>query len=314
MTSSRTRALALSAPVAALVFASAAPSARADDVRAEAPQIAQLQDELSGPKLPPPFGVPELTHPGSDVRVDWIVGGAEGHSIGLLEPGAEARLGPLRRVYVGATWALAAVAEDGSSAKVVSGNVEGHVRVVFPMPSWLAVGAGIGVVAPTARWAHGSPAQAAAVAAASLDPTELVMLTPDALGFRPVLDMRLVRGPVVAQLRDGLDFALDTASDYRLRTTSRLVGHIGVLASPDVEVSVEGSQQYFLTNGDYYGVPITDDTRSLITLGPGVRLAFRDVDVGLAAATNVFSPLSDRFDRFVAVRLSIVAHPFGSER
>jgi hypothetical protein len=295
----------------AIVLASilVATSARADDQRAEAPQIARLFDEITGPKLPPPFALPELTHPGSDTRVDWTLGGAEGTSIGILRPSAEARLGPLRRVYVGASWTLA-----GATGKVASGNVEGTVRVVFPMPSWLAFGAGVGLVVPTARWSHASPAHRAAVDAASLDPTELIAFTPDVVGIRPVLDMRFVRGPLVAQLRDGLDFALDTATDYRVRTTGRLLVHIGILASDDVELSMEATQLYFFTNGDYYGPDVHDDNRTAMTFGPGARIAFSDVDLGISGSTNVDAPLSDRFGRFFSVRLSIVGHPFGSRR
>ncbi len=286
-----------------------ATSARADDERAEAPQLARLLDEITGPKLPPPFALPELTHPGSDTRIDWTVADGEGTRIGIVRPSVEARLGPLRRVYVGAAWTLA-----DATSKLVSGNVEGHARVVFPMPSWLAFGAGVGVVFPTARWSHGSPAHEAAMQAASIDPTEIIALTPDTLAFRPVLDMRLVRGPFIAQLRDGLDFALDTTTDYRLRTTGRLLAHLGILTSDDVEVSLEASQLYFFTNGDYYGPNVSDDKRTAMTFGPGVRLAYADVDLGISGVTNVASPLSDRFGRFFAVRLSIVGHPFGSQR
>jgi hypothetical protein len=289
-------------------------AARADDEREDAPELAAMQGEVAPPKLPPPFVVPELTHPVFDARADWIVGGGPGASMGLLRPGAEARVGVLRRFYAGAEWPLAAAATDGTQARVVSGNASAHVRFVFALPSSLAVSAGIGVALPTARFAHASPAHAAAVAAASLEPTELVALTPDAIGLRPVLDFRFVRGPLVVQLRDGLDFAFDTATDYRVRATGRLLGHLGVLTSPDVELSVEGTQQYFFGAGDYYGPELADGRRTAVTLGPGARVSFRDVDVGVGAATNVVAPLSDRFGRFVAVRLSLVTHPFAGGR
>ena len=297
----------------AFAFALFAPaSARAEGDRADAPQLASLQDPLVVPKLPPPFAVPELTHPAFDARVDWTLGSAASTSMGLLAPSAEARLGVLRRGYFGVAWPFAAAAADGADAKVVSGNAQAYARFVFPMPSFLSASAGVGVALPTARWAHGSPAQAAAVAAASLEPTELVALTPDAVALRPVVDFRFVRGPLVAQIRDGLDFALDTATDYRLRTTGRLLAHVGVLASPDVEVSLEAQQQYFLGNGDHYGAPVNDAKRSALTFGPGVRFAFRDVDLGLATTTNIGSPLADAFGRFVAVRLSMITHPIAA--
>ncbi len=294
---------------ALLVAMLVAGEARAsEDDTAEGARLGSLQDPLTGPKLPPPFAVPELTHPAFDARVDWNVASGEGTASGILRPSAEARLGALRRVYVGLEWPLA-----GAQGKVVSGNVTATTRFVFPMPSFLAASAGIGVALPTARFAHGGAAQSAAVAAASLEPTELVALTPDAFALRPVVDFRIVRGPLVAQLRDGLDFALDTL-DGRIRTTARILAHVGVLTSRDVELSVEGSQQYFFGNGDYYGPEITDANRSAVVFGPGARFAFRDVDLGLQATTNIGDTLSDRFGRFVAVRLSLVTHPVGADR
>ncbi|HEY8072599.1 MAG TPA: hypothetical protein VIF62_00775 [Labilithrix sp.] len=288
----------------AVLLVSARARAEEEDDRAERARWSSLQDPIVGPKLPPPFAVPELTHPTFDARIDWNVASGEGTATGIVRPSAEAKLGSLRRVYVGLEWPFA-----GAEGKVVSGNVTTSARFVFPMPSFLAASAGIGVAFPTARFAHGSPAQSAAVAAASLDPTELVALTPDAFALRPVVDFRVVRGPFVAQMRDGLDFAFDTL-DARIRTTARILAHVGLLTSRDVEVSLEGSQQYFFGNGDYYGPEVNDAKRSAIVFGPGVRFAFRDVDLGAQATTNVGDPLSDRFDRFVAVRLSLVSHPF----
>src|SRR4029079_8670604 len=117
-----------------------------------------------------------------------------------------------RSLYFGATVPFAsALAPDGASgAKTALGNVEGHVRVVFPLPSVLAFGAELGVFAPTATFERNSGAAAGAMAAASLEATYHVHLVPNEFALRAPMDARFLRGPVVIQARQGLDIVIDS--------------------------------------------------------------------------------------------------------
>jgi hypothetical protein len=278
---------------------------------AEPPRPIPPADELSAPRLPAPFVLPELSHPHFDAGVGWTMGTAtpddpsRGTStIALVRAHAEARVGRLRRVYVGGTLPVAAATLAGTDAgaKAALGNFEAHVRVVFPMPSWLAFGALLGVTAPTARFDRNGPAAAAASAAASMDPTDVVQLTPGAVALRPAYDVRILRGPFVVQVRQGLDVVIDSSGATRARTEGRILAHAGVLIGPDVEVSLEGTQVYFFDS------EVSDDHRSAFTLGPNARLSLGAVDVGAGVLTNVYTPLDPTLERVVALRLSLIGH------
>ncbi|MDB4935071.1 MAG: hypothetical protein JWP87_2043 [Labilithrix sp.] len=283
---------------------------RKDDRTAEMPKFPASVDELSAPRLPPPFVLPELSHPYFDVSVGWLVGVAAparaertSPAMGIARATAEGDVIFPRRLYFGVTVPFAgALAPDASSgAKTLLGNVEAHVRVVFPLPTWLAFGGVLGIVAPTARHAHGTGAEAASTIAASLEPTDAVFFAPDAFAIRPAMDVRVLRGAFVIQARQGIDIVLDTATG-RAVTVGRFLGHLGLRVKRDVELSIEGTQAYL------FDERVQDRRRAAVTLGPGAMLSLGTIDVGAAVVTSVFEPLSGEIDRFVAARVSLVAH------
>jgi hypothetical protein len=141
--------------------------------------------------------------------------------------------------------------------------------------------------------------------------------------MRPAGDLRILRGPFVVQGRHGLDVLIDDAGREAARVAGRFLVHAGLLLRRDLEISMEATQYYFFASDDKSAGPsspetvfadvyrISDDHRSAVTLGPGLRLAYRDVDVGASLITNVGVPLSPVTDHFVALHLSLVGHhPF----
>ena len=281
-----------------------------DDRTAEPPKFPASVDDLSAPRLPPPFVLPELSHPSWDVGLGWLVGEATpvradriSPALGLARLTAEGDVLFPRRFYLGITVPFAsALAPDGTSgAKTVLGNVEAHVRVVFPLPTWLAFGGVLGIVVPTSRYERGSGAEAAAMMAASLEPTDAIHFAPETFALRPGMDIRVLRGPFVVQVRQGVDVVVDTNLG-RAVTTGRFLGHGGLRVRRDIEVSIEATQAYSFDDN------VSDQRRSAFTMGPGARVSLGVVDVGAAVVTNVFEPLSRDIDRFLAIRLSVVAH------
>ena len=125
-------------------------------------------------------------------------------------------------------------------------------------------------------------------------------------------------GTFVFQGRHGVDVALDGA--LRAKIAGRLLGHVGLLLRPDLEVSIEATQLYVfssdekatgeLTPAEAFAnvYRISDDHRTALTIGPGVRLSSRDVDLGAALVTNLSSPLSPAAGGFVGLNLSVVGH------
>jgi hypothetical protein len=296
------------APARADEVAKPAPPPR-EDHSADAPRFPTSVDELSAPRLPPPFVMPELSHPDWDLGLSWLLGFAVPEqaerptsALGLARATAEGDVFFPRRLYVGGTLPFAsALAPDGTSgSKTVLGNVELHARVVFPLPSWLAFGAVFGLVVPTASYGHDTAAHQAATAAAALEPTDLVHFRPDTVAFRPGMDVRVLRGPFVVQARQGIDVALDTSG--RAVTVGRFLGHAGIRVQKDIELSLEATQLY------QFDERVRDDKRTAMTIGPGARLLLGGVDIGAAVVTNLFAPLSPAVDHFVAARISLIAH------
>ena len=203
---------------------------------------------------------------------------------------------------------------------MLAGNLEAQVRAVFPLPTGLDIGFVLGVVAPTSRWTRTRPKQSASVAAASLDPSNVVHFLPDRVALRPAGDLRIVRGPFVVQVRHGIDILIDDSGIDQAKVAGRAIGHIGFLARPDFELSVEATQHYYfasedrLTSGTSAETAfaeryrITDGKRSALTIAPGARWATRMFDLGVQVVSNLSDPLSPAADGFVAVRVSAIAH------
>lgn len=286
-----------------------APGPPKEDRSAELPRFPASIDELSAPHLPPPFVLPELSHPDWDLAVAWLVGAGTSEradrptsALGLLRLSAEGDVVFPRRFYIGGEAPFAGgPSQDGSGGtKTLLGNVDLHARVVFPLPSWLAFGAVFGLTLPTAQFKRDTAASEAALAVAALEPTDLVQFKAGTVGFRPAMDMRLLRGPIVVQARQGIDVALDSSG--KAATVARLLGHIGVRIRSDFEVSLEATQLY------QFDERVRDDKRTAMTVGPGARLLLPGVDIGVAIVTNLYAPLSPALDQFVAARISLIVH------
>ena len=310
-------------------------------VRAETPiDPPRLRAGPPPPRLPAPFILPELSHPWFDVRMDWLLGAVSPEDAGrpvavaaIARPSVEATILVPRRIYVGVTYPFAAaLPPDGgltpgeddrpSGTRTIFGNVEGHVRAVFPLPTWLEIGLTLGVVAPTSTFNRSHrPNRSAVDAVSSLDPTNYVHFLPDRVGLRPAGDLRVLRGPFVFQGRHGIDILIDDEGIDRAKVAGRLLGHVGYLARPDLEVSIEASQIYFFASDEKVNgaaataerafaerYRISDDRRSAFTIGPAMRLSFREVDLGMAVVTNLSDPLSPAAAGFVGLRVSVIGH------
>jgi hypothetical protein len=292
------------------------------------------------PTLPAPFVLPELAHQRLDVRMDWFGGRLSPRDRSrpdavatLARPSVEAMIRAPRPIYVGATYPFAAaLPPDGglapgeagrpSGARTLLGNAEVHVRALFPLPTWLEIGFTLGIVAPTATFDRfDRPHRSALEAVSSLDPTSYVHFLPGRFALRPAGDLRILRGRFVFQGRHGLDVVIDSEGIEAAKVAGRLLGHVGYLARTDLEVSVEASQVYFFTanlmgpSGESTAdkafaekYRISDERRAAFVIGPGLRLALRDFDVGAAVVTNLSSPLSPVASSFVGLRVSVIGH------
>jgi hypothetical protein len=304
------------------------------------PARAEVAEGLAAARLPAPFVLPELSHRRFDLGADWFVARLASNSpvragamVGVFRPQIEASILAPRRIFIGATYPIAwALPPDGglgpgefgspAGTKVLPGNIESHVRVVFPLPMALESGLMLAVTAPTSTVDRAVRAnQSALVAASTVDPTNYVYFLPGRVALRPAADLRLLRGPFVFQARHGIDIVIDDAGFDSAKLAGRLLAHAGYLVRSNIEVSLEASQVYFFSSdekvsgevttpakafGDRYR--ISDERRAAFALGPGFRFSSADADVGLSVVTSIGEPLSPAASSFVGVRLSVIGH------
>lgn len=296
-----------------------------------------LADDPPIPRRPAPFVLPDLTHAQSDVGLDWTAGRLSSDrrpsvAGGVFRATLETSGILPQKLYVGSTLVVgSALPPDGglapgeaappSGARTLVGNVESWVRAVFTIPSAIELGFLLGVVAPTATFDRTyRPNRSVAEALSSFDPTSYVHFLQDRVALRPAGDLRFVRGPLSVQLRHGFDIIIDDAGIDSAKLAGRILGHVGVMPVKSLELGLEFSQVYFFSSDDRVAGPaspenafaetyrISDDHRASLTLGPTVRYATRDFDVGLALVTNTREPLSPVTDEFVALRFSVITH------
>lgn len=294
------------------------------------------------PPAPPqvaPFLLPDLAHPRTDLHLDQIFGwltpspaiaGRTSSFAAIVRPSFEANIRN-RKLYLGFTYPIGmALPPDGGlvpgeagrpgGMHTVIGNVEAHVRANFSLPMNLETGFVLGVVAPTAtfdRTARSNVSIGSAIG--SLDPTNSVHFEPGRVALRPAADVRIRRGILTVQVRHGLDIIIDDDGIESARIAGRLLGHVGVLVRPDLELSLEASQIYYFASdqarastapADVFAntYRITDAHRAAFNYGPALRYATRALDIGGALVVSAGDPLSPVTDRLIGFRLSFAAH------
>lgn len=296
------------------------------------------------PRQPAPFLLPDLGHPQFDLHLDeifgWLspspeVGGRGASFAAIVRPSMEANIRS-GHLYIGFAYPIAmALPPDGGrvpgevgplgGTHTILGNAQAHFRAVFPLPMALEIGFEMGVLAPTASYDRTSRSnQSISAAAASLDPTNAIDFQPGRVGIRPAADVRIRRGPLNVQARQGLDIIIDDDGIESARVAGRLLGHVGYMFRHDLEISVEASQIYFFaSDATLQGADpvsqftnryrVSDDHRAAFNIGPTIRYATPLIDVGAAFLTNIGSPFSPAADGFLGFRVSLVAH-VGRER
>lgn len=294
----------------------------------------------SPPRTPAPFVLPELAHERLDLQLDWFYGNLTGNpgvlrsntNAGLVRVASETNLLLPRRLYLGVAYPIGfalppdgglAAGEGGTPAgsRALAGNIEAHVRTVFPMPTFLEIGFVLGVVAPTAGFSRNSQGdRSAAAAVGSLDPTNYVDFLPGRTVLRPAGDLRITRGPLLFQGRHGLDVIFDDKGLDSVTIAGRLIAHVGFVIYPSLEVSFEAQQYYVFTADPKVASATTpaqvfnetyrfkDGSRSALTIGPALRGATRNWDFGVAFMTNIADPISPVVDRMLGFRFSVIAH------
>jgi hypothetical protein len=202
---------------------------------------------------------------------------------------------------------LATGSAEGSDLKLVSGNLELYGRTVWATRTGLAFGGGIGLLAPTAAFDPGSPAESVAGAAASLRPWDVAFFSPHNFAVNPFIDARDVSDRFVIQWRQGLDITVDVLGHEGGRSilsTGRVAAigglYMGYRIGNYVSPGIEAFELYTITGG------LNDDRqRANIILSPSVRVMTPYLQPALSFFTNVGPTLATFADRVFGVRLGV---------
>ncbi len=256
-------------------------------------------DPYDLPDTPRAPTLPELTHGEVEITSEATLGvlsptaasdgSAHSRSFTLVERiAAEAPIYE-RRWFVGGQYEFTTGSPPfgGGSAKLVGGNLELYGRTVWANRTGLAIGAGLGLVAPTAFYDEGSPAERVASAAASVRPWDHPMFLSGYITARPFIDVRAVDGRFVIQFRQGLDGSLDIANRRSGRIAAIAALYMGYNLADAVGVGFEVFEYYFLRG------PVADDRRVNLFLSPSLRLLTKGLQPALSVYHSLGTPLDE---------------------
>lgn len=224
-----------------------------------------------------PTLLPDLLH--REARAQWGgVGGAAVDGSGRAHAALLTRLiidAPLagQSLYGGLSLPIfAALPNDAPRGTRASpGGVELRLRWVWPLPAPYAVGVSLGAVVPTRVGDAAADVQRAAYTASSFAPHDRALARLGNFAARPAVDVRLVRGVFLVQLRQGFDVSID--GNGSPHSAGILVIYLGFSLSRRVSLGLEASESYLLDR------TVDEATRFAAALGPMLRWHTDVVDI-----------------------------------
>ena len=215
----------------------------------------------------------------------------------------------IRRWYLGVAHEMAAGTdpETGRFA-VVSGHPEVWGRAVWASRAGLAYGGGLGLVVPVANRSTLSSAHAVALRVRGVRPWDHLDFASETFTLRPFIDVRDIDGPVILQLRQGIDWARPGTASTEL--ASRTTIYIGYRPTELVGLGLEAWEEYVirapLPEDDLLRTPnVRDDARAAYALSPSVRFMTRALQPAISFLFPIDRPLFGELDGYWAFRLSL---------
>lgn len=286
-------------PIGFVVLALAHTAAAAEPL----PAGDDVTDPYALPDAPAPPTLPDLTHRALAMSVENTFasihanprpdGSDPGRSFGWNERIEVEQAVSIRRWYVGVSEQLALGKPTNGSFLMVAGNPEMWGRALWASQVGLAYGGGLGVVLPAVT--HGVSGTEVAQTTRVLRPWDYVDFVNDGFIFRPFIDVRDIDGPVMLQLRQGIDWDRSTGA-----LTSRTTFYVGYRPSDLLGLGLEAWEVYLIQ------APLRkDDGRAAYAVSPSVRLMTRALKPAFSVLLPIDRPLFDAVTSFWAIRLSL---------
>ena len=176
---------------------------------------------------------------------------------------------------------------------LVASNPEVWGRALWASQVGLAYGGGLGVVPPGIR--HGGEGQAVAQSIRVVRPWDYVAFGNDSLILRPFIDVRDIDGPVILQLRQGIDWNLATNE-----LTSRTTFYVGYRPNEFVGLGLEAWEVYVIQ-----AMQKKDEGSAAYAVSPSIRFMTRVLQPAVSFLMPIDRALFGAVDNFWAVRLSL---------
>lgn len=292
-----TRLHATSGFVACLLVATSAASSPAREPQGD--------DAYALPDVAAPPTLPDLTHRALSVAFDMTVTSVQPstlprasrppRSLGWLERlEAEQNLG-IRRFYLGAALGFAI---GDAPPKIAVSQPEVWARAIWASPMGLAFGGGLGLVLPVFRYGESTREALIEGHVRVAKPWDYTSYGHDTFTFRPFVDVRVIDGPVLLQLRQGIDWAVSFDGEPLIASRTTLYGGYGIASV--WQIGLEASEVYFIRAPN-----VNDEERATYTLSPSVRLVTRKVQPSLSAIFPLDQTVLGIADSFWAVRMQL---------
>ncbi len=207
-----------SAAVCALVASVASP--RSSQARPPWLEVPDPTDPWALPDAPAPPTLPDLTHRALAASLETTVARIETHLPGTSDATSTGDTGLIHRVefeqslamrrwYLGVSEEIAAsTAPSGPDPLWVAGQPEIWGRAVWASQAGLAYGGGLGLIAPL--FSHGEAGVHATESVRVVRPWDSAQFLDHAWTLRPFVDVRQIDGSIILQLRQGIDWAIQT--------------------------------------------------------------------------------------------------------
>jgi hypothetical protein len=284
--------------------------------RSTAAQVALPGDEPTDPyalpDAPAPPTLPDLTHRALAASLENTFASIQNavppgeaqpaRSFGWMERLEVEQALSLRRWYVGVGEQLALGNPLNEGFQMVAGNPEVWGRTLWASKAGLAYGGGLGAILPVFR--HSEDASTLTQTVAVVRPWDYAGFTNSGLILRPFFDVRAIDGPVILQLRQGIDW--DQASGA---LTSRTTLYVGYRPIELIGIGLEAWEVYLIQAPQR-----KDDGRAAYAVSAGVRLMTRVLTPAVSFLAPLDRPLYDAVENFWAIRLtmSVVLEPAAS--
>jgi len=294
--------------------------------RARGEQAAQRRTHILDADGPP--SLPGLSHRGVAFDFEYTVAVSEATDVLTSQPiesspayAYSARWlveAPLsgRSWYLGATHVIGAASvptgdsPSSGGSSMVLGNPEAWVRGLWSSTSGLAAGGGLSVVVPVPRSFSSSQSEVVR-AIRVVRPQSYPHFQDLALTARPFFDVRHLTGPLILQLRQGVDVSVllrePGVHENRYDLTVQAAAYAGLSTFEGLTLGVELAEAYQLTADVSSATCLApcDEHRVQVTLSPSVRIRLPRLSPSLSVLLPLSTPLRAEVSDYYAARLHL---------